>query len=91
MNGKIRWNFVSQEARNIVFARLKHFKESKIKNNGIKDKEVLKSLFDDYNEYVSFKYGRPYSSMGCGSCTSEVLGFFQGELDKYEKTLKDAK
>ena len=85
---------MSQEARDIVFARLKTFNKSMLDNGHNKprkDKQLLKLLFDDYNEYVSFKYSRPYSSMSCGSCVNVVTGFFQSELDKYEEKLNNAK
>ena len=77
---KIKWNHISREARDVVFKDLKLFNESRV--NGKKDKEVLKRLFDHYNNYVSFKYPRVGSSMACGKCVGVVVRFFTNELEK---------
>mgnify|MGYP003150184354 CR=1 FL=1 len=80
---KIKWQYISQKARDVVFEDLELFNKRKI--DGVKDKNVLERLFNYYNEYVTFKYPKVGSSLSCGHCVNHVKGFFQREYDKCQR------
>ena len=83
---KIKWHYISEKARNVVFEDLKLFNQRGVQ--GVKDNNVLERLFDAYNNYVFNKYKQRH--LGCGSFVSQVKNFFENEYLKFEKN-KNAK
>ena len=86
MLSKIKWNFISDAARERVFKDLEDFNEERKLGN--KPKYILEKLFKYYNEYVSHKYPKVGSSLSCGHCVSHVTRLFQGELEKWQTVKK---
>tara|TARA_R110001592_G_scaffold86130_1_gene254221 strand:- start:288 stop:536 length:249 start_codon:yes stop_codon:yes gene_type:complete len=68
----IKWDYITENKRNLVF-------EDLVKFNETKDKDTLERLFNYYNEFVSFKYSRVRSNMTCGKCVGAVIRFFNKE------------
>ena len=68
----IKWDYITENKRNLVF-------EDLVKFNETKDKDTLERLFNYYNEFVSFKYSRVRSNMTCGKCVGAVTRFFNKE------------
>jgi len=81
---KIKWDYISEVEKEIVFENLNKFNEQRAAGKG-KDKDALLNLFNYYNDYVDFKYPKVNSSISCGSCVQNVLRFFKDKLSKWEK------
>jgi hypothetical protein len=78
---KIKWHYISDKARSVVFEYLKLFNERRAQ--GVKDNNVLERLFNAYNQYVTHKFNP--SHMSCGSCVGQVKNFFENEYLKWQK------
>ena len=80
---KIKWHYISDEARQEVFDTLDEFQHNRLK--GMRDLTVVEKLFNFYNEYVTFKYPKVQTSITCGSCVNHVRSFFEAERTKLKR------
>jgi len=83
MTGKIKWDYIPKEKKEVVFKDFKNFQDQRV-NDGFKNKEILERLFNYYNDYVSLKYPRVNSSMSCGKCVNTIVKFFTNALQESE-------